>query len=433
MMDASHVPDRFDQLRTRKPLFWINDAQRLSTDDPLTDAVAAAEERMLAARELLCELFPQVRQSSNPLRSPLIPITKFPESIGWAPNAGRWLVKADHMLPVAGSIKARGGFHEVIVFAERLARENGILNADNSLISLAGRDARGLFSQYSIVTGSTGNLGLSIGLMSAVLGFKAVVHMSSDAKAWKKERLRSSGVQVIEHSGDYALAVESGRQLAEADPYAHFVDDERSMDLFAGYAAAAIELQSQLCDEGIVVDADHPLCVYIPCGVGGAPGGITYGLKRLFGPNAHCFFAEPVASPCMLVQLLSGDTVTSVYDVGLDNKTEADGLAVAQASMLVAPLMQSRLSGIYTVHDEQLYWLLAKASQTEGIDVEPSAAAAFAGPLALTTSEEGRSFLQGRSLADATHIVWTTGGSLVPEQERQNYLMKGPPRLMPWE
>jgi D-serine dehydratase len=164
--------------------------------------------------------------------------------------------------------------------------------------------------------------------------------------------------------------------------------------------------------------------------VGGAPGGIAFGLKALFGEHVHCFFAEPTASPCMLVQLAAGLAApVSVYDIGLDNRTEADGLAVGLASPLVSPLMANQLSGVYTVGDEQLFEALLKLFETEGIALEPSAAACVPGPAWICQSDEGRRYLQRHGLADrladATHVLWSTGGSLVPAAEHARFQAEG--------
>jgi D-serine dehydratase len=231
-------------------------------------------------------------------------------------------------------------------------------------------------------------------------------------------------VRVVEHAGDYAQAVAAGRARAENMPHAHFVDDENSRMLFLGYAAYAEHLAWQLAQAGRKVSEAQPLCVYIPCGVGGAPGGITYGLKALFGRHVHCFFAEPAASPCMLVQLAADTSEPlSVYDIGLDNRTEADGLAVAQASELVSPLMRAQLAGVFTVTDEQLYEQLLAVKQTLDVDLEPSAAAAVGGPLQLLESAAGRDYLQRHQLdpRNATHVIWATGGSLVPAEEHRRF------------
>ena len=424
-MNTSRIPrDLLAPLIERRPTLWLNPqlGTPLPANAPSQTDILAARDRFARCSPLMAALFPELVDTQGAITSPLMPADALATALD--AESGQWFVKRDDSLPVAGSIKARGGFHEVLAVAERIAGEHGLLRTDSDRRLLAGADARACFARYTIAVGSTGNLGLSIGTIAAGLGFRAVVHMSADAKQWKKDRLRHSGVNGIEHVGDYAHAVAAGREMAAAAPHTHFVDDERSLSLFLGYAAAALELSAQLEQAGRTVDDGHPLFVYIPCGVGGAPGGIAHGLKAVFGRNVHCFFAEPTASPCMLVQLASGcDVPMSVYDIGLDNCTEADGLAVGQASELVAPLMRGQLSGIFTVEDHTSFAHLLAIKLALGIDLEPSAAAAVGGPLWVTGSAEGRAYTQryGVATQGATHVIWTTGGSLVPPDELMRF------------
>ena len=93
-----------------------------------------------------------------------------------------------------------------------------------------------------------------------------------------------------------------------------------------------------------------------------------FGLKLAFGDAVHCLFAEPTHSPCMLLgvytQLHDG---ISVQDVGIDNITAADGLAVGRASGFVGRAMERLIDGYYTIDDQELYNLLSLLNKEEGI------------------------------------------------------------------
>nr|WP_320135640.1 D-serine ammonia-lyase [uncultured Amphritea sp.] len=422
-------------LRQGEPLLWLNpnyqaeEAQypcELSRND-----IDQADQRLRRFAPLLQQLFPELTSQQGLIESKLLPAPQLQQQ--YYPHlSGKLIIKADHALPVAGSVKARGGIHEVLCHAEQLALENNIIHSTaDDYLALLSPECKALFSHYEIAVSSTGNLGLSIGIISAALGFKSVVHMSVEAKQWKKQRLRDRGVTVIEHSNDYSAAVEAGRNASNADPSSYFVDDENSPRLFLGYAVAALRLQQQLADQQIAVDAEHPLFVYIPCGVGGAPGGINFGLKQVFGPHVHCFFAEPVEAPCVLVGMQAEDKLhpESVYQVGLNVATEADGLAVSMASGWVCSVMDTLLSGIFTVTDDELFLALYQLKHSEAIEIEPSAAAGFSGPNGLTQTAQGKIYQQQQQLTsvmdNATHLVWTTGGLFVPTQEMQKFQQRG--------
>ncbi|MDM5212382.1 D-serine ammonia-lyase [Peribacillus sp. NJ4] len=415
-------------------VFWMNPNYGAKQENPIVHAeqVKTAEDRLDRFANYMINAFPETGPMEGIIESPLVEIPSMQKNLEESYKtemAGKLLLKCDSHLPISGSIKARGGIYEVLKRAEEIAMKHGGLRLTDNYGILASDEYKELFSKYSIAVGSTGNLGMSIGIISAKLGFRVTVHMSADAKQWKKDKLTSLGVIVREYDDDYSKAVEEGRMEASLDPNCHFIDDENSVDLLLGYATAATRLKKQLKDMSIPVDEDHPLFVYLPCGVGGGPGGITYGLKLAFGDDVHCFFAEPTHSPCMTLGLMTGlhDKV-SVQEFGIDNKTEADGLAVGRPSALVSSMMTTMLSGSYTIEDKRLFELLREMAETEGYYLEPSALAGAFGPIQLFSGPEGRKYLRDQKLLDkmnqSTHIIWATGGSMVPKDMMEQYLSK---------
>jgi D-serine dehydratase len=405
-----------EAVRAGIPTVWRNPHVRPVADVlptlPLQwSDVQAAQVRWRRFAPLLAKLFPELRSSGGLIDSALLePKETFARAV--LGGEGRLLVKADHDLPVTGCIKARGGVYEVLWYAERVAQAFGVPEDFASFADPAWRER---FARHTIVVGSTGNLGFSVGVMARALCFAAEVHMSSDAKAWKKDRLRRIGVNVVEHAADYTAAVAAARSSAATRPQCHFVDDETSEQLFLGYATAAIDLRTQLEAARTTVDAGRPLLVYLPCGVGGAPGGITFGLKHVFGDAVRCVFVEPVESPCMLVQLASGsDASVSVYDIGRTNQTVQDGLAVASASLFAAEMVRHLVDGVVTVSDATSLEWMRRAWPEDGLKLEPSAASALAAAASWTRAGSG------------TDIVWTTGGGLLPDDVFQELLNESP-------
>lgn len=364
--------------------------------------------------------FPETAEAGGIIESPLTEVPASKRELGERLGAdlpGRLWLKRDDSLSISGSIKARGGFHEVLEYAEALAASIGV--DPNDPKTFDSEEFRTEARTHRVVVGSTGNLGLSIGILSATLGFACTVHMSADARAWKKEKLRSHGVEVIEHDGDFVTAVAAGRSSAVGAERTHFVDDEDSISLFAGYSVAALRLRDQLEALGEQVDADHQLVVYLPCGIGGGPGGVTYGLKRVFGDNVHCVFVEPAQAPAMFLGVRTGQhSDIAVQDIGLSGNTAADGLAVSRPSRFIGPRLEPLISGFATVSDDVIKAGVAILHDCEGIDVEPSATAGLTVPWRAMAAED----VPWPMSETTKHLVWLTGGAMVPAEEQDHYL-----------
>lgn len=414
-----------------------NAAEGLKEVGLTSEDIEDARDRLKRWAPYLAQVFPEAGRTGGILESPLACVPEFKKKVeadyGIEIKGQLW-AKLDSHLPISGSIKARGGVYEVLKHAEEIVLEAGLITLEDDYRKLDTPEAKELFGNYKVAVGSTGNLGLSIGIMSAQLGFQAFVHMSADARQWKKDKLRSHGVTVVEYESDYSVAVAEGRKQSESDETMYFVDDENSTSLFLGYAVSGARLAGQFKAYDIRINEDHPLIVYLPCGVGGGPGGVAFGLKSVFEDNVRCIFAEPTHCPSMMLGVMTGEhDNVCVQDFGIDNVTAADGLACGRPSAFVGRHMQYLIDGYYTVEDLQMYKLVALMADSEDLRIEPSSATAFAGPAHLIGDSareyRERTGLTDERLANAIHLGWVTGGNMVPKDEMDSYIAKGQAEL----
>lgn len=429
----------FQDICDAKPVFWVNaakptveEANKIS-DFSKEDAIDA-EERFDRFAPFIKMTFEDTVELDGIIESPVTEIDQFKaylEEYYDVNIPGKMYLKRDDLLPIAGTIKARGAIYEVLAHAEELAIEHGLLSGfDDDYTKFASQEFKDFFSNYGIVVGTTGNLGISSGVMGRSLGFEVTIHMSAEAKQWKKDYLRSFGINVVEHDTNFTEAVRNGRAESDADPNSYFVDDEHSEYLFLGYTVAGARMVKILEEMDIPVDEDHPLFVYLPCGIGGSPGGITFGLKQQYGDNVHCFFAEPTQMPSMLLGLLSKEyDDICVDDAGIESKTVMDGLAVPRTSGFVSRTMENYFNGGFTLTEGEAMKHLAAMIDHENIPLEPAALAGTPGPAYLFQTEEGQQYLKDNQLEDKvdniTHIAWATGGSMVPEEDMKEFYDQG--------
>lgn len=419
-----------------KELFWENNQHHPFESEKRTlsiksEDVQEAQAMLERFAPYIAKAFPETKENKGLIESPLKRIPCMKKELNRLLNTqikGSLLLKCDNLLPISGSIKARGGIFEVLKHAEDIAFESKMLKKDDDYSVLMTESFRQLFSKHELCVGSTGNLGLSIGIMGARLGFQVSVHMSADAQDWKKDLLRTKGVEVIEYDSDYSKAVEEGRKLSESNANSYFVDDENSINLFLGYAVAGKRLQKQLDQANITVDETHPLFVYLPCGVGGGPGGVAFGLKMIYGDNVHVFFAEPTHSPCMMLGMITQkhDEIC-VQDFGIDNITCADGLAVGRSSSFIGKTLERTINGFFTVSDENLFRSLSLMQDSEAIKLEPSALAGMVSIVNFHKTDEINKYakLFCLRLENITHLAWATGGNMVPKDIMESYYEKG--------
>ena len=195
--------DLLKQVAEGKEVVWINENLEKTADAMakinITMAdIDDAEARLARFAPFLMKAFPETIPTNGLIESPLTYIPNMQKKLEQEYDTaipGKMFLKQDSHLAISGSVKARGGIYEVLKHAEDLALEHGMVKETDDYSVFASPEFKEFFSKFKIQVGSTGNLGMSIGIMSAALGFHVIVHMSADAKQWKKDLLRQRGAE----------------------------------------------------------------------------------------------------------------------------------------------------------------------------------------------------------------------------------------------
>jgi threonine dehydratase len=255
----------------------------------------------------------------------------------WA-GADLWL-KAESLQPI-GSFKLRGAYNAVAKLPPARRRAG-------------------------IIAHSSGNHAQAVAYAARAFGIPCVVVMPDAAVPAKIEATRRLGAEVVlvppaqRDQRVAELAVERG--LAPVPPF-----DAR--DVIAGQGTIGMEIVADLPDVDVVL---------VPVGGGGLASGVATAIKGL-RPGASVVAVEPALAADIAEGMATG--VLAKWPTELTYRTAADGLRTGASELTFAHL-RTRVDGVITVAEEEIFEAVRRLAISARLVVEPSGAVATAGYL----------------------------------------------------
>ncbi|MBP3324207.1 MAG: D-serine ammonia-lyase, partial [Clostridia bacterium] len=141
-----------EKLKNSEELLWINEKLTEYKDadlhcDLTNKDVEDAEQRLKRFAPFIMKAFPETNESQGIIESELKEINLMKEALS-ENIKGRMLLKMDANLPIAGSVKARGGIYEVLKHTEELALANGLITLESDYSELLNH--KDFFKDYSV-------------------------------------------------------------------------------------------------------------------------------------------------------------------------------------------------------------------------------------------------------------------------------------------
>lgn len=225
-----------------------------------------------------------------------------------------------------------------------------------------------------LVEDSSGNAGASVAAYAARAGLAAMIFIPAAAPAAKRGQIHRTGAEIVPVLGSRAAVADAA--LGEvARSGAYYAGHNANPYFLAGMSTFAYELIETFGHE-------PPAHVVIPTGGGSLLVGCFDGYRRWWGTDASRSPRLHAVQPagCAPVVVAFRDRRASVGPIER-RATVAGGIEVenpARGRRILAAVRESGGSAT-AVDDDAILAARRELAETEGLDVEPTTAAAFAG------------------------------------------------------
>lgn len=213
-----------------------------------------------------------------------------------------------------------------------------------------------------VIAASAGNHAQGVAHAARLLGIHATIVMPETTPLAKIRGTRELGAEIVLYGAGYDAAYEKACELQQRHGYSlvHAFDDAA---VIAGQGTIGLELLEQLPDVDVVV---------VPVGGGGLIAGIATAVKAQ-NRDIAIIGVEAERMAAMQRSVAAG-TVTPLPMAN----TIADGISVARVGTQTLPVVQSLVSAIVTVSEEELAAAIMTLLEREKSLAEGAGAAGFA-------------------------------------------------------
>ncbi|MGH2461746.1 MAG: pyridoxal-phosphate dependent enzyme [Chloroflexota bacterium] len=227
-----------------------------------------------------------------------------------------------------------------------------------------------------LIEDSSGNAGASVAAYAARAGLEVTIYVPSGAPAAKRAQIARVGATVVPIEGSRQAVTQAA--LAEvAHSGAYYAGHNANPFFVAGMTTFAYELIEELA-------GSPPRHLVIPTGGGSLCVGCFDGFRRWFGEAE----GERRCPKIHAIQSSACAPLVAAFERGLDRvppiarrKTIAGGIEVERPPRdheILQAIRRTEGSAV-AVDDAEILSQRRLLAETEGIDVEPTTAAAFAG------------------------------------------------------